>query len=1225
MTLKLKRILISILCVLSCVCGTVALNFNATSSTYNASAEVIESVIPDVKDFYMLGAKKAFPTFVENVLIDPTDADSPTITASYGVIYYPNGIPYSIVENKEYALDILGTYTLKYFGDYDGKEIVVKSEFKVLDSLYALSSEGSSFIDYATAEYLATQTDYVPRSQASRNVTDTKLTYSGREALSVNLNEGAQFIYSKPIDLREVGNDGLTNLISFEPRSEDYDYGYVTYTDQNANQVYDSQGRALYKQDINKDGNHDRVGYSGISEASKTPDTVQVGTYLYIPFLDENADGVPDVNIIKSYYITKAIARELVITLTDCYDSSKYIKLMVSTQQSTSTASLSPTPYVKAATDNFTQYYGLWSVQDSESHIKSHPTTGSTNVSGKPNIVLSYPEGRRIAWTTQNENVWHYGGKVGGYEYNKLTYDYMNLKYDFETSTVFASSTANDGTETTPYAFTDFHNEILYPASLGGFRGFTTGEVYLSVSFDKYIRDDEPARVDIFSIGGESVSDMFDREYNQDNDSYKYNPQKYQDTVAPEIQIDFTQTIDNGVNVAVGDWFTIPSAKATDVSLAGGVSYNVYLNYGTPNYLLVPVVDGRIKITKNDTYSIVYTAKDQAGNVATEVINVFGANAENTISILHDEAQFSQGIKAGAINTFVKPTKIQSLNLLAETSDLIKSKFKLKIEIVSDFEKILVTDLTGLDAIEEFFNSEFKYRLSYAGSYKVIYYFADNAVNNYDNPITVNFTVAESDALAIYDQPLMYRHYIKDAYYDFDKVVAYKFTTGKPEYASDAKLWISFDGNDYVEQSSVYGIKITGDKTIQAKYVCDGEFVETDVYPIIDVGYANQTADTELVDFSNYFVSEDLKIDTASSDLLYVTNKTDGSNSLLQYIKTVDISTLGLTYRIVQDQDNDYSNFTGIKFIFTDIYDQDNKFTIYKYKEGGQFYVKYNDQAPKKLDGSFIGENKSFSFMLDAQILQVSDLSDYFRTDVAFKTNEAYLDIELCGITGDAGVSINVLNKCKLKREYQDRDMPSFIGVVPSGTFSVGDYVTIGAARFIDDSSIIIKDNTSMTVSFNGEYLTSVDGIKLDGSQDPTRSYQILVNERGDYNVIYSAKDNFNHVIEASYSLTVRDNVAPTIKFSGSIKEDVIVYAKPGYTVKLAFSMNDNYTPTKELTFKIFVLNKHTTTMYAVPSGEKSFKLTSIGTYDVSVVCYDTEGNKTTKTFTVVISNEEVK
>ena len=69
--------------------------------------------------------------------------------------------------------------------------------------------------------------------------------------------------------------------------------------------------------------------------------------------------------------------------------------------------------------------------------------------------------------------------------------------------------------------------------------------------------------------------------------------------------------------------------------------------------------------------------------------------------------------------------------------------------------------------------------------------------------------------------------------------------------------------------------------------------------------------------------------------------------------------------------------------------------------------------------------------------------------------------------------------------------------------------------------------------------------------------------------------------------------------------------------------MTDNFTPAEALEFRGVVFNTHTASMYAVSS--KSFKLNYEGTYDISVVCYDADNNMSIKTFTVVISNKEVK
>ena len=1211
MTLKLKRILISILCVLLCVCGAVALRFNATNSTFNASAEVIEASIADVQDFYRLDDKKAFATSIE-VKVDPND-DSSVITVTDGVIVFPNEVVYYI-SNNEIILNMLGTYTLKYFGEYEGRDIIAQKDFVVIDSLYGLSSTDSSYIDYATEEYLATQTNYQPNTKAAHNITDSKLTHSGQEALTVHLEEGTQFIYSKPIDLRNVGSNGLTDLISFEPRAEDWDYGYIPCTNQDLSLVYDSQGRQLFAQDADKNYTPDNTDSIPLHPETNylTEYTVQIGKYLYAPMIDENEDGVFDVPLCQGYFANKAVARNLVITLTDCYDSTKYIKMIVSTPQSTTTAALTYTPYVKACTDNLTQDYGLWSIAASESHIQKYPTTGSTNVKGTPNKVLYYPEGRRIAWTTQLDTVWHYGGSFGGYAYNKETYNWMNLKYDYANSTIYANSTETNGAETLPVSFTDFFNEELYPASLGGFRGFTTGEVYISIGFEKYMVAGETARVDIFSIGGESVSNLFAQEgFDPEKGPSQH---KYQDDIVPNIDVDFVPTISDGVYVAVGNMFTIPSAKAHDINLVGDVSVNVYRNYASAYQLDVPVVNGKFRVDQKDIYTIVYRARDKMGNVGTKIIKVFGTkDIQNTILLDHNTAQFAN-IKAGYENTFIAPSSITSLNLADQV--------KLKIEIVSDFESLVIADLYGMDAIEAFVEADTKYMLKYAGNYKINYYLADNAYNNYDNPISYEFTVSASDKVIIDAEPFMYRHYIKDAYYDFDKIVAYGFSTGKPAVAGDAELWISFDSGAYVKQDSVYGVNITGSQTVQAKYVYGDAVVESAVYPIVDVDYSDAIS-AKKVSFGNYFVGDftlpDKKLDGSNNaDLYYISNKASGNN-VLQFAKPINISEFAIAYRI----DANCSNFTGIRFTLTDVNDPSIKVSIYKYKEGDKFYVKFNQDSPKVLEDTFIGGDKSFAFTYDAQIIKVSNLTEYISTDVKFTTNDAYLDIELVNITGDAGITLKSLNAYSLKKAYYDRNTPKFAGAIPSGTFAIGDIITISPALFTDDTSILSKANTSFTVKLGDEFISDVNGVLLDGSQDPTRSYDIRVTQNGRYAVQYSAIDNFNNKLSPTFYFSVKDTIAPEIVFSGSIKEDVIVYAKPGYNVKLSFTMTDNLTPAEALKFKIFIFNTHTASMYAVST--KSFKLNYEGTYDISVVCYDADDNMTIKTFTVVISNEEVK
>ncbi|MBE7080977.1 MAG: DUF5011 domain-containing protein [Clostridiales bacterium] len=1157
MTLKLKRILISILCILFCVCGTVALKLNATNSTFKASADVIEIDIPEIQDFYKLSSRATFPSSVETK-VNPDDADSPMITATNGLLYYPDGKAYPVFENKVFALNLQGTYKLRYFAEYQNEQIIVETEFLATDNLYGLSSENSSFIDYATDEYLQdqmTNNGYEPASYDAHNINDTKLTHSGNQALSVNLEEGTQFIYSRPVDLRNIDDNGLSNIISFEPRAEDWDY---------VNSKWVAQG---------------------------------------------------------------AVARYLVIKLTDCYDPTRYIELIVSTPQSTSAAALTATPYVRARTDSFQQDYGLWSVASSEEHIAKYPTTGSTNVSGVPNKVLTYPEGRRVAWTTQNENVWHYGGSVGGFSHSKTDKAWINLKYDNETSTVYASTTDITGVESTPTPFTDFFNEVLYPVSsdsiysTGGFRPFTTGEVYVSISYEKY-KESSTARVDVFSIGDTTFADLFDQEgFDPELGAEQH---KYVDNIAPLINVDFTPTLNGGAFVAIGEKFVVPSAQAYDIALTGDCKVSAWQNYGTDYQLFVPIVDGKITISSADTYHIVYEAQDKAGNVAKKVIKVFGSNKSNNTILLEQNVDQFANIKAGAINTFVAPSSIESLNIGEDYNQQTKEQLKLKIEITSSFENIVLADLVGLDAIQDFLSSETKYRLNYAGKYQIKYYLADNAYNNYDNPISYEFDVVASDIKAIYDEPFMYRHYIKGAKYDFDKITAYEFSTGKPVKANDAELWIKYDGGSYVKQDSVYGVQISGNQTLQAKYVYGGAEVETGVYPIVTTRVEG-TRDVLLADyFVGNFTVPELKPDGKPlNDLLFVSNTATGNNTL-QYILPLNISNFGITYRI----NDDSADFGGIKITLTDIYNADNKLSIYSYKSGVKYYVQYNQESPRELGASFVGGDVDVSFALNVQTITVSGLTGFITANTNFTSTSAYLDIELCDITGNAGVTIKKLSSfgSNLQKKYRDRNAPTFAGTLPTGTYKVGDTITVTPAIFADDTCIILKNNTTLSVKLGNSYIRADDGTLLDGTQDPSIAYNITFNNTnalGKYTVQYTAVDNYGNSISPMANFTVKDDVAPEITFSGSIKEDVIVYAKPGYKVNLKFTMTDNVTPTESLTFKVFIFNTHTASMYAV--SEKSFKLNYIGTYEISVACYDADDNVAIKTFTVVISYEGAK
>ncbi len=1171
MTLKLKRILISILCVLLCVCGAVALSFNATNSTFNASADIVQTAIPTVNDFYKLNDKAVFPNALDNVKVDPSNAQSPVVSATNGVIYYPNGTTYAIEDNKEFVLNLVGNYKLRYFGEYQNKDIVAEKSFSVISDLYGLSLDNDSFIDFATDDYFSEYAEaynvgkegkalLTPHSNTSHNLDDPKLTQSGLDALSVNLTKGTEFFYSKPIDLRNADPiTGLTEVISFEPRAEDWN--------------------------ITNDADNDGV-------------------------IDKTSTGSEKF----TWYVNKVVARKLVIKLTDCYDSSRYIKMVVDSPKAVEGDPLDKItkkyPSVRACTDTLLKEWGLDS-----------PTRTTTYLNGRPeytehgNKTLIY-DGKKIqAWTASSEMKWFYGGEFGNYTYNDVSYSHINIKYDYEKSQLYCSATNKNGDESAPVMFTDFYNQQLYPASVGSFREFTTGEVFLSIGFDSYTLENDPARVDVYSIGDTKASELFGQtDFNPESGTSQH---KFNDTVKPEINVDFTPTVNNGVFVATGDKFTIPSAKAIDVYLSGGVTVKAYTNYGTNNQFEVPIVNGKLLVERPDIYHIVYTAKDYSGNIGEKVIKVFGFNAESTIPIVHNTNQFAN-LVAGQEYSFEVPSSIITHN--------IKDSLKLKIEFVSGYETVVVADCKSYAEVAEFLNSTPKYKLSSVGEYTIKYYLEDNAYNNYHDPITYKFNVGPSDVYAIYDQPFMYRYYIKGAKYDFDNIAAYGFEQNAPGIVGNAKLFIKYDGGEYVEQNSVYGITITGNEKIQVKYKYQNAEVESAEYPIVNVDF---NTSTKKVSMYKYFVGEGFTFSETKPDGNNVNNglyyKATANNSKLQFILPVDISKLQFTY-LIEEQ---FGNLGGVRFTLTDIYDENNKISVYQFKEGDNVYAQYNNETAIMLtDGaSFVSAtDRVFSYTASSHAVSLTDLSGYIYTTEKFTTGLAYLEIELCDITGEAGIILKGLmqknNNMILSKTHTDGNStrPEFIGIAPSGTYKKGETVTISPAMFVDNTSIVIRQNLQLTVKFGNSFVTSVDNVLLNGSQDPTRSYDIDLSQIGKYVVTYSATDSFTRKQTAIFNINVLDDVAPQITFNSSLKENVVAYAKPGYVVELDFTLSDNVTPVESLSYSIFILNKHTGNISTTT--DKTFTLNYEGTYEISVVCHDADYNKTTKTFTVVLSNE---
>ncbi len=1138
MSLKLKRCLITILTSFVLLFASLAI-FVAPGNPIGVNAEVMTAQLEGVEDYYVLNAKETFPSSIT----DPVEAGD-------GVIIYPNNKVYEIIDNKEYTLNVIGEYTLRYFGETQ----VVEKTFNVSQKHFLLSADeevGKNEIVCVTEDVMEGQS--LPNGENFTNKSDwpnisQNLTTQGREALIVRMQASTVFTYSVPIDLSAAGEDGLTDIITFQPRFSDYD-----------------------KSKPNSAGN---------------------------------------------YKIGDGVARIITITLTDCYDSSRYMKFIIQEGGDTN--------YARAGTDNL---------------LDSGWVFPASKTATSDMVVREFYEGTEYGYAYMGK----YGaGSVTGYTNEWIRRDAYHLKFDYENAKVWVASYDTSGIKDYQVKMvTDFNNKSVYPDN--DYRGFTTGEAYLSIEFSDYQVPDA-ARVDIYEIAGKNATDLFEmREIDQTGNASSM----LVDTKNPLLNVNFTPTINDGVFVDVGSYFTLPSANAYDVNLKGDLSIMAYRNYeDSAHRINVPIQNGKILISEQDKYTIVYIAEDSCGNKTEKTIKVFGIEDENDPAVTFDYGTEIASIDAGAVNVLPKFT--------FNTRNNVQDR-KVKITASSDRETLVLVELNGTQEIEEFLAQDFEFSLNYSGEYTIAYEYSDNAITEV---ASYKVTSNPSNAISFPVKPLLQRYLIANATYDFEDAFAYSYVTGaQAPIDQPADVYIAYDADineanvaesTFTKLASIYNNKITGTQKAVLKYEYQGVAVYTDIATIVDTnidelsklqqhayftgdfatGHPDDpTYDETLFDPEVYYPIVGSKNYFDSSKLDYKSKVTTGNNTL-HFINMIDISTFSFYYRIMDDVDAriDADNFNELKIIFTDPYDLDNQVyvRIYKLEDGTTVYLDLNGQQTSRVNQAFSGVENYVTYNRSMQIFKITGVTAKLPFEFDFTTTRAYLDIEFVDISGVAGIRVVELNGHKFVHDGRSRTTPISLMTIPQGNYKAGSVITIGAAEFIDVLSPIVKSKVSLAITDpSGVPLVALDGTVLDGTCDPYKSYQVRLNEMGQYSVSYSATNGTNQKATPPGFVFVTDLVAPEITYTGDIYEGCVLYLKPGQKYAVQYTVSDDISLPENIFARIIWQNRYQSVssiffdniIYFIKEGE----------YEVGVSCFDEQGNFARKTFTVIVTNEEVK
>ncbi len=196
----------------------------ATLGKANAASQKIE--IEQIEAQYALNSTLKVEDRILNVPIDGS-----YYALSEGTVTYPNGFIYKANNKVGHVLDQIGQYTVAYkLVNSVGKTITVYDTFDVKSEYFYLSTDNGSTVRASSQEALG----------------------SNLEGISVNLNDGCEIKFSKPVDLNK---EGLVDVISFDPEGYDHqalqdtgafisnaDYVTVTLTD-----AYDASIYMFYR------------------------------------------------------------------------------------------------------------------------------------------------------------------------------------------------------------------------------------------------------------------------------------------------------------------------------------------------------------------------------------------------------------------------------------------------------------------------------------------------------------------------------------------------------------------------------------------------------------------------------------------------------------------------------------------------------------------------------------------------------------------------------------------------------------------------------------------------------------------------------------------------------------------------------------------------------------------------------------------------------------------
>lgn len=703
------------------------------------------------------------------------------------------------------------------------------------------------------------------------------------------------------------------------------------------------------------------------------------------------------------------------------------------------------------------------------------------------------------------------------------------------------------------YAFdrliTELNNQTMYSYH---WDGFTTGDVYLSLSASNF-SGRETAPIEIARI--------------MDDYGENLQPTIKQDNVAPTILLDREG---DGATIAKGVPVSIPNATARDISgVAGGVKNAVYYAYGTSFQTAVPLVDGYFTPNNYGDYTVVYQATDIYGNIAIKEYVLMSAVAADA-GISFTAPDFT-GVKAG-----------QSIQLGGyEVSGL-------------NGDVSVTMTFTDLDGNVKECDGDTSIFLQRAGEYVATYTYKD-AAYVYEKEVKI---VAEDAGIIDFQSTVALPYYfIKNASYTLEGAEAYKYTAKAPERVG-TKCYINFDGKGYKE-CNPDEVKIEAENTVQIKYVsAEDETVVTEspVVSVVDVGFGG------VLSIGEYLVGD---FDYEVKPAMVTYEAKSAGDQTMSFVNPISFANFYFGFSVAEA-----GSINDITFTLTDFYDRSNVLTIQLTKEkSGKGYMIINGEKDVLLTQDYASGNNTYVNYANGMI--TLNTADQVAFESPFTFDKCLLSVTLHDV--EEADKFNVLMVCNQSfgMLYKDTANPMISVEAPERVASLGGKFTVGVPAVTDVLTPMLTKNVSVTIYYNRQAVTAVDGTLMNKITDFTKTYEIELKDYGDYLISYTATDGTKTLTHRE-EVRVIDREKPVLVLNTTHLEAQVGMEVPA----IDYTVSDNMSAVENIKVWQIVLDSESV---VVARTQGTLFIFEPGEYTVWVWCEDETGNGMYLTYTLTV------